>query len=201
MSEEENVDLFWGIRGAGHNFSIVSELTVKAYPQINNGVHWTGLLGFRGSKEMVAKVTSAIKEMDIREGMGLQMVWARPPPASEPMILLNLWYGGDEEDAKAAYAPFFALNSVMNICQATPYDHINDGNDHVCAKGGRKPCFSTGLDDVREIEAVWENWVEWSGREGAGHSVVLTECYGYGKAREVEVENTAYAWRSVGVFV
>jgi hypothetical protein len=117
------------------------------------------------------------------------------------MILLNIWYGGSEDDAKAAYAKFFDLGPVMNICQPTAYDNINDCNDHVCAKGGRKPCFSTGVDDVRKLEELWESWVEWSSREGAGHSVVLTECYGYGKAREVEVESTAYAWRGVGVFV
>jgi FAD/FMN-containing dehydrogenase len=49
-SSDENPDLFWGIRGAGHNFGIVSELKVKAYEQINEGVHWAGTLGFIGSK-------------------------------------------------------------------------------------------------------------------------------------------------------
>jgi hypothetical protein len=80
-SEEENQDLFWGIRGAGHNFGIVSELKVKAYEQENGGVHWTGTLGFPGSKEMLTRVTSTIKEMRIGKGMGVFMIWARPPPA------------------------------------------------------------------------------------------------------------------------
>jgi hypothetical protein len=80
-SAKENQDLFWGIRGAGHNFGIVSNLIVKAYPQENGGMHWKGTLGFPGSKEMVGKVSNAIKDMGISKGMGLQMIWARPPPA------------------------------------------------------------------------------------------------------------------------
>jgi FAD/FMN-containing dehydrogenase len=31
VSEKENADLWWGLRGAGYNFGIFSELTVKAY--------------------------------------------------------------------------------------------------------------------------------------------------------------------------
>jgi hypothetical protein len=80
-SAKENQDLFWGIRGAGHNFGIVSSLTVKAYPQENGGMHWKGTLGFPGSKEMAGKVATAIKEMGISKNMGLQMIWTRPPPA------------------------------------------------------------------------------------------------------------------------
>jgi FAD/FMN-containing dehydrogenase len=80
VSEEENQDLFWGIRGAGHNFGIVSELKVKAYEQENGGVHWTGTIGFVGTKEMLTRVTTTIKEMGIGKDMGVFMIWARPPP-------------------------------------------------------------------------------------------------------------------------
>ncbi|KAH8761814.1 hypothetical protein F5882DRAFT_305500 [Hyaloscypha sp. PMI_1271] len=201
-SDKENQDLFWGIRGAGHNFGIVSELKVKAYEQENGGVHWTGTLGFPGSKEMLTRVTSTIKEMRIGKGMGVFMIWARPPPAFGPMVVLNLWYSGPSSSAEAAYKPLFDLEPVMQICAPTPYAHINDCNDAVCAKGLRKPSYCVGLNEseLGDLEKVWEQWVEWSAREGAGQSVVLTECYGFEKAREVEDESTAYAWRGTGVY-
>ena len=31
-SESQNPDLFWGLRGAGHNFGVVVEATLKIYP-------------------------------------------------------------------------------------------------------------------------------------------------------------------------
>ena len=119
------------------------------------------------------------------------------------MILLNLWYSGPSSSAEAAYKPLFDLSPVLQICAPTPYSHINDCNDAVCAKGPRKPSYCLGLDssNLGDLEKVWEQWVEWSGREGAGQSVVLTECYGFEKAREVEESSTAYAWRGTEVYV
>lgn len=80
-NSEENSDLWWGMRGAGHNFGIVSELTVKAYPQVNGGVHWSGMLGFPGSEEVVGKVWDAVLGMGgMGRGMGLTVVFVRLPP-------------------------------------------------------------------------------------------------------------------------
>jgi len=63
---------------------------VKAYEQVNGGVHWTGTLGYLGSKEMLRKVTETIKEMGMGKGMGIMMIWARPPPAFEVLYLFPL---------------------------------------------------------------------------------------------------------------
>lgn len=39
-SGSSNADIFWAIRGAGHNFGIVLEATYQVYPQENNGKHY-----------------------------------------------------------------------------------------------------------------------------------------------------------------
>ncbi|KAL8767029.1 MAG: hypothetical protein Q9194_006104 [Teloschistes cf. exilis] len=39
-SEDENKDIFWAVRGAGHNFGIALEATFQVYPQENNGEHY-----------------------------------------------------------------------------------------------------------------------------------------------------------------
>lgn len=119
------------------------------------------------------------------------------------MILLSLWYGGSEEEAKVAYSKLFELGPVMQTFAPTPYDHLNDSSDPVCTKGLRKPAFSAGLadDELPNVADVWEDWATWSGKEGCGGSVVLTECYGYERSREIKDDETAYAWRDVGVHV
>lgn len=40
-SEKSHADLFWAIRGAGHNFGIALEATFQVYPQAHGGVHCT----------------------------------------------------------------------------------------------------------------------------------------------------------------
>lgn len=40
-SEKSHADLFWAIRGAGHNFGIALEATFQVYPQANGGMHCT----------------------------------------------------------------------------------------------------------------------------------------------------------------
>jgi hypothetical protein len=78
VSAQENADLWWGLRGAGHNFGIVTQLTVKAHPEVNEGIHWTGMLVFPGEKlgELVELFDGGL----IKGNMSCAMVWARVPP-------------------------------------------------------------------------------------------------------------------------
>lgn len=79
VSATEHPDLWWGLRGAGHNFGIVSELTMKAHPQINDGMHWLGSAIFPGPK--LESVVETLNKMDIKPGMSATMIFVRPPPA------------------------------------------------------------------------------------------------------------------------
>ena len=49
VSESEHSDLFWGIRGAGFNFGIVTEATYKVYDTTFNGQVLEGDLLFPAS--------------------------------------------------------------------------------------------------------------------------------------------------------
>lgn len=41
VSEEENADLFWAIRGAGHNFGLVAEWTFRIYDVNPQAPKWS----------------------------------------------------------------------------------------------------------------------------------------------------------------
>lgn len=49
VSDSEHKDLFWGIRGAGFNFGIVTEATYKAHDTTYNGEVFEGDLLFPAS--------------------------------------------------------------------------------------------------------------------------------------------------------
>lgn len=42
VSKKSNADLFWGLRGAGQNFGVVTSATYKLYPLYKGGV-WTSV--------------------------------------------------------------------------------------------------------------------------------------------------------------
>jgi len=39
VSSTGNSELLWAMKGAGHNFGIVTSAVVNAFPQINDGMH------------------------------------------------------------------------------------------------------------------------------------------------------------------
>ena len=49
-SDSENPELFWGMRGAGVNFGIVTSATYRIYDTINNGMVYNADLVFEGEK-------------------------------------------------------------------------------------------------------------------------------------------------------
>jgi FAD/FMN-containing dehydrogenase len=87
VSAKENPDLWWGLRGAGHGFGIVSSLTIKTHPQINDGMHWLSTLVFTPDK--IDAISEAINGLDWDQGMALHVFFMPVPPAFQVCILLS----------------------------------------------------------------------------------------------------------------
>ena len=49
VSKTQNPELFWGMRGAGHNYGIVTSATYKVYDFTNNGQAMSADFMFAGS--------------------------------------------------------------------------------------------------------------------------------------------------------
>ena len=81
VSPTENADLWYGLRGAGHNFGIVTEVTVKAHAQVNKGVHWTSMLVF--TPDRLEEIARVLNEGIVGPGMSCLMMFVRLPPALE----------------------------------------------------------------------------------------------------------------------
>lgn len=78
VSATENPDLWWGLRGAGHSFGIISSLTVKAYSHINEGQHWMSTLIFTPDK--IESLVESINALDWDQEIAAFIIFACPPP-------------------------------------------------------------------------------------------------------------------------
>jgi FAD/FMN-containing dehydrogenase len=79
-STEENPDLYWALRGAGHNFGIVTSFTYKVYPLVDDGDWWYANYIFtKDSIPAIFKLMNAIRTIQPAElVMAVVYVWAIP---------------------------------------------------------------------------------------------------------------------------
>ena len=130
-SETENPDLFWGIRGGGGNFGVVTEFEFRLNPLgptvLAGPVFWpiseaADVLRFY--REWIAEAPDELMTI---------VVHRKAPPLpfvptelhGELVIAVICCYAGSVEDGERVVAPLKAFGSpVLDLCQPKPYiDH------------------------------------------------------------------------------
>ncbi|KAI5892434.1 FAD-binding domain-containing protein [Schizophyllum commune H4-8] len=119
-SPTEHPDLFFGIRGGGSNFGVVTEFVFRANDQ--KRLVFTGLVTFPTT------AYSSVVE-------AFQQYWdAHDPKAcaflalgatAKSGILCMLFYDGSEEEGRAHFKTLFDIGPSSDRAKATPYDEVN----------------------------------------------------------------------------
>ncbi|PQE24169.1 6-hydroxy-D-nicotine oxidase protein [Rutstroemia sp. NJR-2017a BVV2] len=116
VSESQNPDLFWGMKGAGFNFGAVTSLTYTTHSATNGGRAMNADMTFtsnqNGSIFAIARsyVGKQPKELSISIALNYN------PALAEVVIVVNLIYAGSEAAGKAFLTPFLHLQpSNVNI--------------------------------------------------------------------------------------
>lgn len=144
VSDSSNPDLFWGLRGAGHNFGIALEATFHVYPQTNSGIHYSWDLEYRLEQcEEVFRVLNEVHAV-IPPELAIFVVWKRESggesvcavafrtfydfltgiPYTQHLILVNLVYSGPERDSMPWVAHFSNLNPLRSTNVTATWDEL-----------------------------------------------------------------------------
>ncbi|CDO74549.1 hypothetical protein BN946_scf184632.g6 [Trametes cinnabarina] len=108
-NETEHADLFWGIRGAGSNFGVVTEFVLKLHPQ--RRTVFAGLAIFSpDTLEALLDVTEEWWEKGPSEEEGMIQAFTRGPDHS-PCIVCFMFYNGSEEEGRKNFKAFFDLSA------------------------------------------------------------------------------------------
>ncbi|KAI0834012.1 FAD-binding domain-containing protein [Hypoxylon sp. FL0890] len=115
VSEGENAELLYAIKGAGQFFGVITSLTVEMHPLsvlgISNGTVWSGRLIFDVSKAAdAAKAAIEIKKNTTRSYCLTGVMPA--PPTLDPIIMAAIIQLGSKSDAEKAFKPLFDLESI-----------------------------------------------------------------------------------------
>ncbi|KAL7818549.1 Glucooligosaccharide oxidase [Trichoderma gracile] len=197
VSEKENADLFWAIRGAGHNFGVVVEFTFQGHDQLNE-VYAGGII-FTSDK--LLQIVEALNEM-MRSGDprgAAVLVFARPPTAPAPVIVTNVFYNGDQAAAEKYLKPLLDLGPIANMAKMMPYNLVNGLLNAMATHGRRKSLKAITLSNVVDpafVQGLFDDYVKATGENpDLAHTFFGMEFYDLGKVNSIPIESMAFANR------
>jgi hypothetical protein len=212
ISENENSDLLYALKGAGQYFGVVTSLTLKIHPLSILGTPdntiWAGTMGFvpTRAKEVFDAIVPLMKSVTgggsalTHKTAGL-IIFTSPPPVFQPFILVAAFYLGTDEAAQAFYKPVLDLKPDMLDLKVVPFDAMNDFTEPFCVKGDFKQWGGTGLHGVTadDLHFLLEKYLglieEAPGAAATGYAVEWTT---EGPFNDKAVEgNTAFSHRDI----
>jgi FAD/FMN-containing dehydrogenase len=127
-SATENSDLFWGVRGAGSNFGVITTFEFRLHPVGPIVYGATVIYPFAQAREIFAKwrdyITSAPDEVS-----SLALAWTVPtgpmfPPEAQgqPIVIITGTYCGAPPEGEAVLQPLRELGTpLMDLSGPVPY--------------------------------------------------------------------------------
>ena len=129
-SKSENADLFWGVRGGGGNFGIVTNFEFILHPMSRQVI--AGQIGFpitvaRDALKLYSELLArAPDELYVSMNMG------KPPGDAPGSVGFEIVYVGDAAAAQRAIAPILRLGTpVRNTVASTDYVALQRSGDTV----------------------------------------------------------------------
>lgn len=191
-SNTSNPDLYWALRGAGPNFGIVTSARVNAFATDDR----TALIvNFTFDPAKIADVAQAIQDLPLLPQQVVYLVLSNSADGTNTptVVVTGFLRGGTVEGGRAAYAPLYDLGPLTNSSVVTPYQQWNAANDGFCTRGGRKPAYSTTINNMKADTwpQIWDLYKAFQSQAGAQNSAVLIERYNLTKAQAAPAGSAA----------
>ncbi|QUN07103.1 FAD-binding oxidoreductase [Shewanella yunxiaonensis] len=118
-SETENADLFWGLRGGGGNFGIVTQFEFQLHPVGPDVLSGLIVFPFEQAKSVITQFARFTETAP--EELSVWMVARKAPPLpflpeavhGKEMIALALCYAGDPAEGEKLIAPLRQFGTVL----------------------------------------------------------------------------------------
>ncbi|KAI1350305.1 Glucooligosaccharide oxidase [Xylaria sp. FL0043] len=206
VSARSNVDLFWGIRGAGANLGIVTSATFKLSPLVNGGMFANYDMIFPAEKnQSYFKAIAALGEGRSALPAKLAMATAvtYDNATGRPQILSNWVYAGSQAEAKQAIKPILDLQPSFLNASVLPWNKLTAeagfGLDaSLCLNNKIYDIYGVNLKrfDVPTFMSVFAKMGDFYRAYPAGRSTSLTlEAFPNQATLATADAATAYPWR------
>ncbi len=143
-SEDENADLFWGLRGGGGNFGVVTEFTYRVHPF--NPTVYGGELVFERSRDMLEFYAEFSQSVPDEANIEPNYVVAED---GTPLMLIEVVFGGDHKKGEQIMAPLLSRPGRLDgDLGPMLYQSIQTGVDGLLSHGKQYYLKSGFLDEL-----------------------------------------------------
>ncbi len=200
-SEKENADLFWGLRGGGGNFGIVTEFELKLHkfgPEITSGliVH-----PFADAEKVLRHYRAYTAEVSEEVTAWVVLRKAPPLPFLPPavhgteVVVLAAFSTAGPRKAKKLLAPLREFGTpIADVVGPHPYAGWQQAFDPLLTPGVRNYWKSHNFTELSD--AAIKTLLEYTGRLPSPHSEIFLAHLG-GAVNEQPADATAYPHRDV----
>ena len=126
-SEDENADLFWGLRGAGANFGIATSFEFGLHPLDGPITHGAVVHPIERAGELAAIFRETLEDAPDELWMGFYL---RVEPGTGPVASVSLLHCGPPQQAERDLAPLRSLGpALVDSIEVKPYlvaQHLAD---------------------------------------------------------------------------
>lgn len=219
-SATQNPELFWGIRGAGFNFGIVTSATYRVYDTLNegnvynadllypsevNGTIFKLLRTYQGTQDgkLTISIASSLRNNTVSTHPP-QLHRTQPDLTYQPTIGVSVIYFGPKADAEAQIKPFLDLKPTVSSISVVPWNKLvytaNFGADvFASTKGVSADLSGYMLNDlsVDTLVSTYNKLMNFllDNPAVADSGFWLLEKFSLNKTAAIPDDSTAYPWR------
>ncbi|WEW58664.1 hypothetical protein PRK78_004132 [Emydomyces testavorans] len=196
-SATEEPDLFWAVRGAGHNFGVAVEFTYQGYDQVNQVYAGSLIFTLEKLEAVIEALTATLRDPD--ENSGAVCAISKLPNADDINVIVIVFYNGTEDEGKKRFEGLMALYPEVLDAKMIPYSEVNTLMNAAAVHGGRRLFkglfFSPSLrpEFARTVANIFSQKLK--DEPDMDGSALILEYFDMRKTREVKLTDTAFANR------
>jgi FAD/FMN-containing dehydrogenase len=189
-SAEENPDLFWGLRGGGGNFGVVTAIKYQLYPlgQVLAGMVIHPLSNARQTLRFYRDFSQAT-----RDEVTAYAFMATVPDVGPAVIMMAGYFGDDLTEGERLLAPLRQFGPpLVDLIQPRAYPDFLAMVDPLAPDG--RHYYQPGYSIKQLSDEVIDNLVGWAEKMTSPFSAILIH-HIHGAATRVAPDATAFALR------
>ncbi|TLS21008.1 uncharacterized protein PpBr36_10744 [Pyricularia pennisetigena] len=201
VNKTKHSDLYWAMKGAGHNFGIVTRVQVKIYPRgpemwYHRAYTWRGDkldAVFDALNNLHGNGTTPVA-MAVNTGTFLMMPHITK---EEPVILWLFEYRGSAEKAKRLLAPFDSIEAVAVDSRESIYPQLAD-QPSLCT-GAERIITTAGLRtyNLTAERQIWDGFKRRVAKNPklTAKTIIIHEGYATEGVEKMDPASSAYPFR------